>query len=288
MKIVIVTGMSGAGKSTVLSVFEDLDYFCIDNMPPELLSSFARLMEGSSQNVEKLCFVADVRSGEFFARFKESVEGLRTLGADVTIVYVDCDDSVIMNRYKETRRRHPLEDEASGNIMRAIEMERRGTADAREMADVYLDSTADNGTAFKKRVRAMFQVGGEGMIIDVVSFGYMYGIPRDADLVFDIRCLKNPYYVPELRQKTGLYDEVYEYVFSSSRSAELYKKIYDLVEFLIPMYEKEGKTRLVIAFGCTGGKHRSVSFARRMADDLKAAGFDSRVEHRSVDGRAEK
>lgn len=288
MKIVIVTGMSGAGKSTVLSVFEDLDYFCIDNMPPELLSSFARLMEGSSQKVEKLCFVADIRSGEFFAKFKDSVKGLRSLGADVTIVYVDCDDDVIMNRYKETRRRHPLEDEASGNIMRAVEMERRDTADAREMADVYLDSTSDNGTAFKKRVRAIFQGSNGGMIIDIVSFGYMYGIPRDADLVFDIRCLRNPFYIPELRQKTGLYDEVYDYVFGSSRSVELYKKIYDLVGFLIPMYEKEGKTRLVIAFGCTGGKHRSVSFARRMADDLRAAGFDSRVEHRSVDGSAEK
>lgn len=273
MKIVIVTGMSGAGKSTVLSVFEDLDYFCIDNMPPELLSSFARLMEGSSQKIEKLCFVADIRSGEFFAKFKESVGGLRSLGADVTIVYVDCDDGVIMNRYKETRRRHPLEDEASGNIMRAIEMERR--------------DTADNGTAFKKRVRSMFQHGGVGMIIDVVSFGYMYGIPRDADLVFDVRCLKNPFYIPELRRKTGLFDEVYEYVFASSRSTEMYKKIYDLIVFLIPLYVKEGKTRLVIAFGCTGGKHRSVSFARRLAVDLKAEGFDSRVEHRSIEGGSE-
>lgn len=288
MKIVIVTGMSGAGKSTALNIFEDLDYFCIDNMPPELLPSFARLMKTAEQKTDKLCFAVDIRSGEFFAKFKESVEGLKESGADVTIVYIDCDDSVIMNRYKETRRRHPLEDEASGNIMRAIELERRETADAREMADIYLDSTSDSVSAFKKRTRGVFEGDDAGMIIDVVSFGYMFGIPRDADLVFDVRCLKNPFYVPELRNKTGLYDDVYSYVFNSTKSTELYNKIVELVKFLIPMYENEGKTRLVVAFGCTGGKHRSVSFARRMADDLKAAGFDSRAEHRCIERRTEK
>lgn len=283
MKIVIVTGMSGAGKSTVLNVIEDLDFFCIDNMPPELLPSFSDLMEKSGQNAERLCFAVDIRSGEFFLKFKEAVADLRSSGNDVTIVYIDCDDSVIMDRYKETRRRHPLEDEASGNIMRAIEMERKGTSDARELADIYLDSTSDNVTAFKKRVRKTFESEDIGMIIDVISFGYKFGIPRDADLVFDVRCLNNPFYIPELRNKTGLNDEVYDYVFSSEGSAELYSKIHELIKHLIPMYEKEGKTRLVIAFGCTGGKHRSVSFARRLFADLKNDGFDAREEHRCVD-----
>ncbi len=283
MKIVIVTGMSGAGKSTALNVFEDLDYYCIDNMPPELLAVFADLIKHSGSKSELLCFAVDIRSGELFSKFRESVEALKSAGNDVSVVFVDCDDNELLNRYKETRRRHPLEDEASGNILRAIEMERRELTYARRIADIYLDSSQITVSSFRTRLRSLFEGGSTGMIINVVSFGYMFGVPKDADLVFDVRCLKNPFYVPELRTLTGLDDGVYNFVFNLPESNVMYDKIHDLISYLIPLYIKEGKTRLVVAFGCTGGKHRSVSFARRLAKQLHSEGFDARAEHRCVE-----
>lgn len=283
MKIVIVTGMSGAGKSTALNVFEDLDYYCIDNMPPELLAVFADLIKNSGSKSDRLCFAVDIRSGELFSKFRESIEALKASGNDLTVVFIDCDDNELLTRYKETRRRHPLEDEASGNILKAIEMERSEMAYARQIADIYFDSTQVSSTAFRNRLRNVFEGDHAKMIINVVSFGYMFGVPKDADLMFDVRCLKNPFYIPELRTKTGLDNEVYDYVFGFEDSNGLYMKIHDLLTFLIPMYEKEGKTRLVVAFGCTGGKHRSVSFARRLALDLYAEGYDARAEHRCVE-----
>lgn len=282
MKIVIVTGMSGAGKSTALNVFEDLDYYCIDNMPPELLSSFAELIRNSAPKTDRICFAVDIRSRELFSKFRESVLGLKESGVDVKVVYIDCEDGVLINRYKETRRRHPLEDEASGNLIRAIEMERREISDARTLADVYLDSSNASTAVFRQRLREIFSETKNSLMIDVVSFGYMFGIPRDADLVFDVRCFSNPYYIPELRLKTGLDDEVYNYVFGFEDSNEAYTRIKNLIEYMIPLYAKE-KTRLVIAFGCTGGRHRSVSFARRLGGDLQKEGNEVRVEHRCVE-----
>lgn len=282
MKIVVVTGMSGAGKSTALDVFEDLGYYCIDNMPPELLGSFTELIRNSAPKTEKICFAVDVRSGGLFSRFRECVLALRESGVDVTVVFVDCDDGVLINRYKETRRRHPLEMEASGNLMRAIEMERKETEGARTLADFYLDSSHTSIGKFRERLKGIFSENNGELLIDIISFGYMYGIPKDADLVFDVRCFSNPYYIPELRLKTGLDSEVYDYVFSFEDSKETYKRIKDLVEYLIPLYSKE-KPRLVIAFGCTGGKHRSVSFARRLSEDFSKDGRKVRVEHRCVE-----
>lgn len=282
MKIVVVTGMSGAGKSTALNVFEDLNYYCIDNMPPELLGSFSELIRNSAPKTEKICFAVDVRSGGLFSKFTQCVLQLRESGVDVTVVFVDCDDSVLINRYKETRRRHPLEEEASGNLERAIEMERRETESARTIADIYLDSSHTSMGKFRERLRSIFSENGSELIIDVLSFGYMYGLPKDADLVFDVRCFENPYYIPELRLKTGLDDEVYNYVFGFEDAVRTYEKIKELIKFLIPMYSKE-KTRLVIAFGCTGGRHRSVSFARRLSDDFIKEGMTVRVEHRCVE-----
>lgn len=282
MKIVVVTGMSGAGKSTALDVFEDLGYYCIDNMPPELLGSFSELIRNSAPKTEKICFAVDVRSGGLFSKFSECVSKLKESGVDVKVVFVDCDDSVLINRYKETRRRHPLEQEASGNLMRAIEMERRETESARTLADIYLDSSHTSMGKFRERLREIFSENGGELLVDVLSFGYMYGIPKDADLVFDVRCFENPYYIPELRLKTGLDDEVYNYVFGFEDANETYRRIKDLIKYLIPLYRKE-KTRLVIAFGCTGGKHRSVSFARRLSDELAREGMTVRVEHRCAE-----
>ena len=281
METVIVTGMSGAGKSTALSVLEDLDYYCVDNTPPELLASFSEQLRNSGLEKDKICFAVDIRSGGLFSRFGESVAALRSTGVKVTVLFIDCDDSVLINRYKETRRRHPLEDEVSGNLMRAIGKEREELSGARAMADIYIDSSATSMGQFKERLRSIFSENGEAILVDIVSFGYMYGLPKDADLVFDVRCFSNPYYVPELREKTGLDDEVYRYVFSFEEARETFMRIKDLIDYLIPLYSRE-KPRLVIAFGCTGGRHRSVSFARRLASELSAEGITVRTDHRCV------
>ncbi len=282
MNIVIVTGMSGAGKSSALNVFEDLGFYCIDNMPPELLSSFAELIRNSAPKTDKICFAVDVRSRDLFSKFRESIEGLRSSGVAVTVVFIDCDDGVLINRYKETRRRHPLLDEASGNLVRAIEMERTEISGARQLADIYIDSTDVRPTEFRNRIRGLFSDANGRMMIDVISFGYMFGIPKDADLVFDVRCFDNPFYVPELRPRTGLDEEVYDFVFANKDAVEVYDRIYGLVTAMIPLCEKEGKSHFVVAFGCTGGRHRSVSFARRLSEALIKDGCDVRVEHRCL------
>lgn len=282
MKIVIITGMSGAGKSSATALFEDMGYYCMDNMPPELLVSFADLILKSHSDVDRICVAVDVRSGELFKKLEESTLTLKASGIDVKVLFIDCDDEALIRRYKETRRKHPLVDDASGNLAAAIQMEREATACAREISDIYIDSSQTRVTQFKEKLREMFFKHNDSFIIDVVSFGYMFGIPRDADLVFDVRCLPNPFYVSELKEKTGADDEVYNYVMSFDVARTFYDKLYDMISFLIPLYQKEGKSRLVIAFGCTGGKHRSVTFARKLAEDLTNQGFTANAEHRNI------
>lgn len=282
MKIVIITGMSGAGKSSATALFEDMGYYCMDNMPPELLVSFADFILKSDSVVDRICVAVDVRSGELFKKLEESTLQLKKSGIDVKVLFIDCDDEGLIRRYKETRRKHPLVDDASGNLAAAIAMEREATAGAREISDIYIDSSQTRVTQFKEKLREMFFEHNDSFIIDVVSFGYMYGIPRDADLVFDVRCLPNPFYVAELKEKTGLDGEVYNYVMSFDVAKTFYEKLYDMILFLIPLYQKEGKSRLVIAFGCTGGKHRSVTFARKLSEDLTAKGFSANAEHRNI------
>lgn len=282
MKIVIITGMSGAGKSSATALFEDMGYYCMDNMPPELLVSFADFILKSDSVVDRICVAVDVRSGELFKKLEESTLQLKKSGIDVKVLFIDCDDEALIRRYKETRRKHPLVDDASGNLAAAIAMEREVIVGAREIADIYIDSSQTRVTQFKEKLREMFFEHNDSFIIDVVSFGYMYGVPRDADLVFDVRCLPNPFYVAELKEKTGIDDEVYNYVMSFEEAKAFYEKLYDMILFLIPLYQKEGKSRLVIAFGCTGGKHRSVTFARKLSEDLTAKGFSAKAQHRNI------
>lgn len=282
MKIVIVTGMSGAGKSSALNYFEDMGYYCIDNMPPELLIDFAKLLSGSDSVTDKIAVAIDMRSGEMFSHFSESVNKLRNSGIDVKILFIDCDDDKLISRYKETRRKHPLDYEASGNLVYAIELERTAIQSAKDLCDFYVNSTTLSVSDFKRHLSEIFFEDKSGMIINVISFGFKYGYPKDADLVFDVRCLPNPFYIPELKHKTGIDDDVYNYVFSNDEADKLFEKISDLVNFLIPLYQKEGKFRLTVAFGCTGGKHRSVSFARRLFDSLADSDNPIRAEHRHI------
>ena len=283
MKIVIVTGMSGAGKSSAINFFEDMDYYCIDNMPPELLIKFTDLIANSDSVIDKIAVAVDMRSGDMFSRFEDSVQELKEMGVDVSVLFIDCDDDKLLNRYKETRRKHPLDSEASGNLVTAIDIERKATSHAKEIADYYIDSTNLKIADFKETLRDYFFEKKTGIVINVISFGFKYGNAKDADLVFDVRCLPNPFYIPNLKFKTGLDDEVYNYVMSFEEADVLFNKIYDMVTFLLPLYEREGKSRLTIAFGCTGGKHRSVSFARRLSERLTQNDFNIRTEHRHIE-----
>lgn len=284
MKIVVITGMSGAGKSSALNFFEDMDYYCIDNMPPELVVNFAELLTNSDTLIDKIAVAVDMRSKDMFAHFEDSVNALKVTGVEVNVLFIDCDDEKLLSRYKETRRKHPLDSDASGNLEEAIAMERKATSHARDIADLYINSTNLKVADFKERLREIFFEKEPAMVVNIISFGFKYGNAKDADLVFDVRCLPNPFYIPELRNKTGLDDDVYNYVMKFDEADILFDKIRDLVTYLIPLYKKEGKYTLTVAFGCTGGKHRSVSFARRLSNELlNVMDIQIRTEHRHID-----
>ena len=275
MTFLIVTGLSGSGKSSCIKVLEDIGFFCIDNMPPQLIPHFAELCARSGEEdekLEKVAIVTDIRGGAMFLRLSENISKLRSIdGAEVRILYLDCAKDVLMKRYSETRRKHPLDEASGGNLSNAIDAENTLLADIRANSDYIIDSSLLTARPSDR------------MIISCMSFGFMYGVPGEADLVFDVRCLPNPFYIPELKKLTGTDAKVRDYVMSFPQSEELEKKLYDLVDFLAPLYVGEGKSRLVIAFGCTGGRHRSVTFAERAAKHFEEQGFRVRLNHRDKD-----
>ena len=283
MKFVIVTGLSGSGKSTAVDVLEDIGYYCIDNMPPELIGKFAEISAKAGSKLEKVAFVADIRGGDFFLKLDETIKQLRA-EEDIKVLFLDSSDDVIIRRYKETRRKHPLDEVANGNIKAAIETERKMLVPIKEQADFYIDTSLTSTSKFKERVYSLFLESGEDFLrIDVCSFGFKYGTMNEADLVFDVRCLPNPFYIPELKEKTGLNKEVYDYVLSFDEAKQLLDKLTDLLDFLIPLYKREGKSQLIIAFGCTGGKHRSVTYAEAVGRYLEIKLGRIRITHRDID-----
>lgn len=284
MQFVVVTGMSGSGKSSAVNVLEDIGYYCIDNMPPELIPKFANICTRSDGKISKVAFVVDVRGGDFFLKLNDTIGELRSEHMNLKVLFLDCSDDIIVRRYKETRRKHPLDEVSYGNIRRAVQSEREMLSGIKEYADYYLDTTRTSATQFKQRIYEIFLDGNDDfMHIDVVSFGFKYGNYTEADLVFDVRCLPNPFYIPELKNKTGLQSEVSDYVLSFSEAQQLLAKLIDLIDFLIPLYKKEGKSQLVIAFGCTGGKHRSVTFAESVSKHLENEKLKIRVTHRDIE-----
>ena len=285
MQFVIVTGMSGSGKSSCVDVLEDMGYYCIDNMPPELIGKFVDICNQSEGKIEKVAFVIDIRSGELFHKLKDTLSMLKEEDVGLRIIFLDCSDDVIIRRYKETRRKHPLDEVSYGNIRKAIETERETLVPIKAMADYYFDTTNSSANEFRERMRDIFSETTDYMRIDVRSFGFKFGSMPEGDLVFDVRCLPNPFYIPELKNLTGLNPEVYSYVMKFDQSKELLRKLCDLVDFLIPHYEKEGKAQLVIAFGCTGGKHRSVAFAEALAQHLRERQHKVRIQHRDIEKR---
>ncbi len=285
MQFIIVTGMSGSGKSSAVNVLEDIGYYCIDNMPPELISKFADICAQSDGKIDKVAFVVDVRGGDLFLKLQDTVSSLKSEHINLKILFLDSSDDVIVRRYKETRRKHPLDEVSYGNIRKAIETEREVLVPIKAASDYYIDTSNTSTSQFRERMYSIFLENNDYMHIDIRSFGFKFGPLAEGDLIFDVRCLPNPFYIPELKEKTGLDSEVSSYVMKFDEAKELCRKLTDLLDFLIPLYEKEGKSQLVVAFGCTGGKHRSVTFAEAIAKHLKEKNYKVRIAHRDIEKR---
>lgn len=287
MRLVIVTGMSGSGKSTVLKMMEDLGFYCVDNMPVSLIDKFVELLDMPNNEIEKVVLGLDARADQFFEEALQVVLGLKEKGYPIEILFLDADDKTLMKRYKESRRIHPLE--PKGMIEDGIRKEREGLKVFREMADYVVDTTGLLTRDLKTGLDSIFVQDKEynSLMINVMSFGFKHGIPADVDLVFDVRFLPNPYYVEELRPKTGNDKEIQEFVMASGDAEVFLDKLEDMLMFLIPNYVKEGKYRLVIAIGCTGGKHRSVTLANALYERMKNRGsYGITVSHRDIDVRS--
>lgn len=283
MELVIITGISGAGKSRAIDALEDIGFYCIDNMPPALISKFAEICMQSEGGLDRVAFVTDMRGGELFHGFVHELDDLTNNEIEYTLIFLDATDNVLINRYKETRRRHPLIDISDGSIESAISIEREILKPVRERADYIIDTSTLTATQLKERISKIFlDNAATGMLINCMSFGFKYGSPREADLVFDVRCLPNPFYIDELKSHTGRELNVQEFVLSWPQSKELMKKIFDLIDFLLPLYLDEGKSQLTVAFGCTGGKHRSVTFAEYLFKHLSEMGKKVTVFHRDI------
>ena len=283
MEFIIISGLSGAGKSKAASFMEDMGFFCVDNLPAPLIPKFAELGMAGTGEYDRVVLVTDVRSGTNFSALFQSLEALKGMKCPYRILYMDASDDVIIKRYKETRRSHPLAEECD-SLEGAIALERRMLAPLRERAEFVVD-TSDLSTAkLRGELLRLFGRGSpEGaMTVSVTSFGFKHGLPREADLVFDVRFLPNPYYVQELRPRTGLDDGVRDYVFSGGAAGEFLEKLQDLVGFLLPKYVEEGKTALVVAVGCTGGHHRSVAIAHALAAYIRGRGYPVTESHRDL------
>ena len=283
MDFLIVTGMSGAGKSRAVDALEDIGFYCVDNVPPQLISKVAEICLAGNSRINRIAVVTDMRGGDLFYGLFEELAQMRDKGLAYKLLFIDAADSELIRRYKETRRRHPLLDLSRGGIAEAIRNERVLLRPARERADFVIDTTHLSANELKQRMNNIFLDNiRNSMLINVMSFGFKYDVPPEVDLVFDVRCLPNPFYVDSLRPKTGLDEEVRQYVMQASESGELLDKLRDLVSFLIPLYQKEGKSQLMIGMGCTGGKHRSVTFAELMYQFLSEQNHNVRVLHRDI------
>lgn len=283
MKLVIVTGMSGAGKTIALKMLEDIGFYCVDNLPISLVYKFVQLVSEGT-NIEKTALGLDIRSGEELGNLDEILENWRRSNVDVQVLFLDANDAVLIKRYKETRRTHPLA--GAGRLENGIEKEREKLAFLKREADYIIDTSMLLTRELRKELEKIFLQDAryKNMYVTVLSFGFKYGIPEDADLVFDVRFLPNPYYDEHLRPLTGQVQAVRDYVMQGGTADVFLKKLYDMIDFLLPNYINEGKNQLVIAVGCTGGKHRSVTIARALYEHLEAAGeYGIRIDHRDID-----
>ena len=283
MRLVMITGVSGAGKTQALHIMEDMGYYCIDNLPPVLIDTFLDLTANNTNlNIDKLAIGIDIRSAKHFDNIKKITEDLKQDGVPCEILFLDAEDDTLIRRFKETKRTHPL---AQGvNLMEAIKKERDIIQPIKESATDIVDTTDFSIWQLKEKINNLFSEEGKDrkFPINVVSFGFKNGIPNDADMIFDVRFITNPYYIPELKNKTGLDHEVSDFVMSTNEARVFFQKLTDMIDYLIPLYIMEGKGQLTIAIGCTGGRHRSVSIANELNRHLLKKGYGSQVEHRSL------
>ena len=283
MEFVIVTGISGSGKSSAVKVLEDIGFFCIDNMPPQLIPNFAAMCNENTE-ITKVAIVTDIRGGAMFFKLSECIAKMHIAGIDIKVLFLEASKEVLMKRYKETRRKHPLDEVSNGDISKAIDAEIELLSEIREDADYIVDSSFLSSGQLKEQIADLFlDKPTDRMMVSCMSFGFKYGVPSEADLVFDVRCLPNPFYLPELKHKTGRDAEVRDYVMKFEQSRVLRDKLLDMIEFLLPLYVAEGKSRLVIAYGCTGGKHRSVTFAELTAAFLREKECKVKILHRDIE-----
>jgi UPF0042 nucleotide-binding protein len=282
MEIIIITGLSGSGKSCVADVLEDTGYFCADNLPPQLIPKFVEICKDNPE-IEKVALVTDIRGGTMFLSLPDEIKNLREKGFDVKLLYTDTEPNIIKKRFNETRRKHPLIDVAKGNLEKAIAVEADILEPLKNEADFYIDTGLIAVSRLKEHVLELLsQKFSDAMSITCLSFGFKHGIPAQVDLMFDIRFLPNPFYIEELKEKTGLDSEVRDFIMEKEITKILIAKLSDLLDFIVPEYVKEGKSRLTIAFGCTGGRHRSVAFAEYFCGYLNDKGYKSSTIHTNV------
>lgn len=289
MKFVLISGMSGAGKSTALKILEDNNYYCVDNLPVPLLPKFAELAMHSSEKLGKTALGIDIRSGKMLAELEQILEDIKSAGIEYEILFLDANDDTLIKRYKETRRRHPLS--KNGRVDAGIAAERKKLAFLKRRANYIIDTSRMLTRDLRSEVNKIFIENKEyqNLFINILSFGFKYGIPTDSDLVFDVRFLPNPYYIEELKYKTGNEKEVQDYVLSTETAHEFLDKLKEMILFLIPNYIAEGKNELVISVGCTGGKHRSVTIANGLYERIsKEQTYSVKLTHRDIEKDAKR
>lgn len=283
MEFLIVTGLSGAGKTRAINALEDIGFFCADNIPPKLIETFYELSQQAKGSLSHVAVVTDIRGGDMFSTLFETLDMMKEEHKEYKILFLDANDYVLVNRFKETRRKHPLADNCLGSLEQAVKLERGVLRPVKERADYVIDTSYLSPAQLKERVSSLFLGdASDALKIHCVSFGFKFGLPTEADLVFDVRCLPNPFYVEELKHLTGLDKPVQDYVLKSDETKGFVKRLFDLVDYMIPLYCNEGKSQLVIAIGCTGGHHRSVTLAQILYDHLLEQNLRASVNHRDI------
>ncbi|OUO76150.1 MULTISPECIES: RNase adapter RapZ [unclassified Anaeromassilibacillus] len=283
MEFLIVTGLSGAGKSRAVDALEDIGFYCVDNIPPKLIPTFYDLCAKAGDTFSRVAVVTDIRGGDMFSSLFETLDDLKNEDKHYRILFLDANDYVLINRFKETRRKHPLAENNLGSLEQAVKLEREILRPVREKADYIIDTSFLSPAQLKERISNLFLGdSSQALMVHCVSFGFKYGIPTEADLVFDVRCLPNPFYIEELKHLTGLDEPVYSYVMKWEQTKGVVQRLISLIDYMLPLYCDEGKSQLVIAIGCTGGKHRSVALAQLLYDHLLENGHRTSVNHRDI------
>ena len=280
MDFIIVTGLSGAGKSRAIDAMEDIGFYCVDNIPPKLIPTFYDLCKTSN---EKVAVVTDIRGGEMFNNLIEVLDRLKKDNKPYKILYLDAREDVLLRRYKETRRKHPLIEKKQASILEAIRLEKEVLKTIKEQSDYIVDTSYISPAQLKSRISSLFLEDAEdALMIDCESFGFKYGTPTEADLIFDVRCLPNPFYIDELKKLTGIDEEVKEYVLGKKETQGFVERMISLIDYMLPLYRSEGKSQLIVAFGCTGGKHRSVALAQLLYNHLSDLDYKVSVYQRDI------